>query len=72
LIIINIYSQNLLYSSSRSSTGGGGSSSSRTAAVATSPGRSSNGSGRNVSRLPSLPADVTRCGLRQTQPGNQK
>jgi len=42
------------------------------AAVAAAAGRSSSGGGRSVSRLPPLPADVTRFGLWRTQPGNQK
>ena len=29
------------------------------------------GGGRSVSRLPPLPADVTHCGLRRTQPGTR-
>jgi len=45
--------------------GGGGRSSSSSRS-------SGGGSGRGVTRLPPLPADVTRCGLRRTQPGNQK
>jgi len=42
------------------------------AAVAAAAGCSSSGRGRIVSRLPPLPADVTRCGLCRTQPRNQK
>jgi len=42
------------------------------AAVAAAPGRSRSGGGRSVSRLPLLAADVKRCCLRRTQPGNQK
>jgi len=41
------------------------------AAVEAAPGRSRSGGGRSVSRLAPLPADVTRCGLRRTQPGNR-
>jgi len=42
------------------------------AVVAAAPGHSSSCGGRSVLRLPSLTADVTRCGLRRTQPGDQK
>jgi len=41
--------------------------------VAAAPGRTDSGvGGRSVMSLPPLPADVTRCGLRRTPPGNQK